>query len=183
MYPCKHTVLQTKTGISLIEILIAISIVGILMSFAQESFVSSIRLCSSVSKREDLIAQLSNFLERFSREARMTRRVIQAEDNLFRFDIDSDGDGSSSGSESNIRYWINDEALRRRQGGSGNPDVALIKDIESLNFDYVLEDGTVITGTVPGAQESDVRVVLITVTAAKDTETLSLASAVFLENM
>ena len=113
----------------------------------------------------------------------MIRRVIQAEDELFRFDIDSDGDGSSRGSESNIRYWIHGNAFRRRQGGGGNPDVSLVDDITSLNFDYILKDGTLITGTVPSDQESNVRVVLVTATAVKDSETLSLTSAVFLENM
>ncbi len=173
---CKRFGRPTEAGFSLLELMIAMTLLGTFVVAVYWPFTVGLRLLDSTDKREDIRQQLANALGRLTREASLASNVRQAKDQQFKFDADLDGNGTT---ENNIDYQVNSGDLERVYGGT---TVTLVGDLTTIDFDYVDLNGASMPTNVVGGDRNDIRVVQITITATKDDETISLASAVFLRN-
>ena len=173
MSACKRTVPGSERGLSLLELLIVMTLLAIFVSAVYESVIVGVRAANAADEREDIRLQLASALDRLTREASVASTVHTATSDEFKFDADVDGDGAT---ETNIRYRVQNGDLERSIGGT---TVTLVTDLTTLSFTYLDLNNNAWTS---GA-ESDIRVVQASLTATKDTETLSVASAAYLRNM
>ncbi len=163
-------------GLTLIELMIALTLAGGFIAVVYETVLVGLRAAHSADDRSNASQQVVNALERLIRESSVASNVDQAQDQRFQFDADIDGNGTT---ESNINYVVQGGDLVRIQGGV---TVTLIRDLSTLDFNYVDLANAAMTTPVSAANRPNVRVVQITVTAVRGTETISLATAVFLRN-
>lgn len=163
--------------------MLALTLLAVFVATVYGTVIVGLRMAGSVDEREDVRQQLANALDRFTREARMARNVDTARDGDFQFDADFNGDGSSRAAdgETNITYCLNNGVFERKQGG--NAALTLAEDIDSVAFDYVDSSGTAHDECTGACNKGDLRVAQVTLTATKDSETLSMTAAVFLDNM
>jgi prepilin-type N-terminal cleavage/methylation domain-containing protein len=166
-----------RGGFTLLELMIAMSLLGIFAGAIHETVIVGLRAVRVSHIREDVRLQAVRALDRLTREAALCANVDQAQDQRFQFDADLDGDGSTEG---NINYRVQNGDLERVQGGTS---VVLVSDLAGLDFDYVDEAGAAMATPVASGSRDDVRVVQITVTAARGTESISVAGAAYLRNM
>lgn len=170
---CRRTARQAEAGLSLLELLIVVSLLGLFMGAVYESVIVGLRVANASNDREDIRLQLAKTLDQFTREASLASNVRTADSDEFKFDADVDGDGTT---ETNIRYRVQNGRLERSVGGT---TVTLITNLTTLSFTYLdLNNNSWTSGT-----EADVRVVETSMTATKNNETLSLAHAAYLRNM
>lgn len=174
---------QTECGFTLLELLVALTLVALLMGGVYEPVFVGLRTVQATDQREDLRTQLARALDRLTREARMTRNVDVADETQFRFDADFTGDGQSQAGagETDIQYRVQNGDFQRSQGT--NAAFTLVPDVSAVAFDYVDVTGTAHDVCGGGCTASTLRVVQVTITAAKNGETVSLAGAAYLENM
>lgn len=177
MSRCRPTAPASERGFSLLELLITISLLGIFMAAVYESVISGLRMANASDEREAIRQQLAHALDLLTREAAIASRVDNAEDQRFQFDADLDGNGTT---ENNVNYNVSSGDLQRTYNGI---TVTLIRDLSSLDFDFVDSGGSTLSTPVGNQPLRDtIRVVQITVTATNDNETISLTSAAYLRN-
>ncbi|MBI4598515.1 MAG: prepilin-type N-terminal cleavage/methylation domain-containing protein [Candidatus Omnitrophica bacterium] len=165
---------QSALGFTLMEVLIVTVLFAIFMGAVYETSIVGLRAANSADEREDLRTQMTRALDQMTREMASSYNVDVAQDQRFQFDArDIDGDGSN---DTNINYVVTSGDLLR---GS----TLLIRDLSSLDFDYVDADGDSMSTPVASGDRDEVRVVQITMTAVKDQETISLTAAAYLRNM
>lgn len=152
------------------------SLLGLFIGAVYESVIVALRVVNAADEREDVRQQLANALDRLTREASLASTVVAAQDQRFQFDADLDGNGVN---ENNINYEVQSGDLQRAYGGT---TVTLVKDLTTLDFDYTDLNGANMTTPVPGANLDNTRVVQVTITATRDNEAISLATAAFLRN-
>ena len=185
----------SERGLSILELMIVLTLFGLFFSALQEPILIGLRSLDSADDREDLRLQLTRTLDRFTREASMARNVDRAQDQRFQFDADWNGDGSSSGStvpeERNINYEVSSGRLLRSDADTvAGQETVLISNLSSLDFNYY-ESGSTSESTSCDSTgscgsnccRSEVRVVVVTATATRGNETISMTSSAFLENM
>ena len=173
--------LSRSEGLSLLELLIVISLLGIFMAAVQESVVYGLRTVNAADEREEIRRQLASALDRLTREARMARNVDNATSTRFQFDADFDGSGSSTGTERNINYEVQSGVLIREH--SGGSVVTIVPKLTSLTYDYRDLNDADMTPPVTGGSRADIRVVQVTMTAVYDQESITVADSVYLTNM
>ncbi len=165
-----------------------VSLLSIFIGAIYETVIVGLRAVNAADEREDVRGQLFSALDRLTRETRMARNVDHATDQQFQFDMDTDGDGASTGAEQNVDYEVIGGVLTR--AANGGSAVTIVRSLTSLDFNY-LKNGSVTEYSTCDATSScssqccrtDVRAVLITASATRDQETISMTSAAFLDNM
>ena len=156
------------------EVMIVVMLFAIFMGAVYETVIVGLKAANSADEREDIRTQMARAMDQMTREMVAAYNVDNAEDQRFQFDArDINGDGSN---DDNINYVVTSGDLLR---GS----LLLVKDLSSLDFDYLDSSGTAMTTPVAGGSRNNVRVVQITMTAVKDQETISLTGAAKLRNM
>ena len=169
---------QPVKGFTLIEMMIVVSLLGIFFGGVYETVIVGLRAVSAADKRENLRRQLTMAMDQLTREIDAAYNVDVAQDQRLQFDArDINGDGSN---DNNINYLVSSGDFQRVFSGD---TITLIPDLASLDFDYIDFNGNTLATPVPVVQEDDVRVVQITMTATRDTETVSLTGAACLRNM
>ena len=164
-------------GFTLLELMLALIVMSLFFGTVYETVIIALRAANAVDEREQIRQQLAHTLELLTREAAVASNVDNAEDQRFQMDGDVDGDGDD---ESNINYRVQDGDLQRVHSGEA---VTLIPDVSALDFDYVDLNGNAMTAPVtPGSSRDNIRVIQIAVTAVRDHETISVASAAYLRN-
>jgi hypothetical protein len=157
--------------------MIVISLLGLFFGAVYESLLIGLRATTAAHRREDVRRQLSRAMDQLTREIAAAYDVDDAEDQRFQFDArDINGDGSD---DTNINYRVASGDLERVEDGV---TVVLIRDLASLDFDYVDDTGATLSTPVSSSDEDDIRIVQITLTAASGAESISLAAA-YLRNM
>ncbi len=168
--------LRERRAFTLIELMIVLVLCGSFVGALYETILVALRAAHNADDRENVRQQLSNALDRIVREGGLASNVDQAQDQRFQFDADLDGDGSN---ENNINYVIQSGDLVRTQGGS---TVTLIQDLTSIDFDYTDLSNAAMATPVAAGLRDNIRVVSVLVTAARNNETITLTTAVFLRN-
>ena len=163
--------------------MIVVSLLGIFFGAVYETLIAGLRTVNAGNDREALRQQLSNALDRLTREASAANNVDRAQDQRFQFDADLDGDGND---EDNINYVVQNGGLDREYSGD---TVTLVKNVSSLDFDYIDQNGASY-GTCDSTSScgsnccrSEVRVVQITITGTRGNESMSVAGAAYLRDM
>ena len=164
-------------GFSLLELMVVLVLLGIFLGTMHETLVVGLRVVHAGDQREDIRQQMANAMALLTREASLASNVDNAEDQRLQFDADLDGDGTT---ENNINYQVNSGDLQRIYNSA---TVTLVRDLTSLDIDYVDSGGANLTTPVSAQATRDtIRVAQITMTATKENETISLTSAVYLRN-
>jgi len=148
--------------------MIVVSLLGLFIAAVYETVITGLRTVNAADDRAYLQQRLSQTLELFAREASVANNVDEARTDEFNFDTPS----------TDLDYEYDSSAGTLSREG----DVILVH-LTAFDFDYVNCLGATHTGTVSGSAEDTLRVVQVTATMARDTETFSMTSSTFLRNM
>lgn len=152
------------------------TLLGIFFGGVYETVIVALRSVSAADTREALRRELVLAMDRLTRELGAAYAVDAAEDQRCQFDArDIDGDGSD---DPNINYHVS-SGLQRTVGAL---TLTLVPDLTALDFDYLDATGATLTTPVGGGSLGAIRVVDITMTAARGTESVSLTAAADLRN-
>ena len=163
---------RASQGFSLLELFIVVSLLGIFIGAVYESVIVGLRSVNAADDREQLRSQVASSLERFLREAALASDVDGADDDEFQFDTPT---------LSNVQYLYSSGTLTR--DAASELQTTILQGITSFDFEYFDTAGTQLSTPVTGSAEDTIRVVQVTVTVTRDTETVSVASAAFLRNL
>jgi type IV pilus assembly protein PilW len=165
----------TQKGFTLIEMLIALAIGSLLLAGIYTFYLSQKKAHAIREQVGEMQQNARAGLELMVREIRMagynpTRAagvgIIAAGPNTIRITMDLNGDGDVADADEDITYSLydsggdGDQDLGRKPAGGTNQPMA--ENIQSLNFEYTLADGS--TTTTP-ATPSQVRMIKATLTA------------------
>ena len=175
--PALRGAVRADRGMSLIELFMVVVLFSIFFGAVYESVIIGLRVANASEEREALRQEISNALDQLTREVSLASNLDNAEDQRVQFDADLDGNGTT---ENNVNYQVSSGAFERAYNGA---TVTLIKNVTALDFDYLDSSGANLATPISSQATRDtVRVVQVTVTATKDNETISMASAAFLHN-
>lgn len=174
--------------------MVSVSLLAVFIGAMYETVLTGLRAVNAGDERERLRMELTNALDRLTREASMARNVDRGRDTRFQFDADYDGDGSSSGSERDVNYNYDAANQALQRDNSGGSTITIASHVTSLDFDYLDSAGAPTYTSCDSTSgcgvagdgtccRSEVRVVLITMTGTNDQETVSVTDAVALRNM
>ena len=173
----RPTAQASERGLSLLELLLVMALLAIFAGVIHESVIVGLRAANAADEREDVRLQVADALDRLTREGSLASNVTQANDQVFKFDADLDGNGTT---ETGITYEVLNGDLVRTLGDT---TVTLIRDLATLDFDYQDLNGANMATPVSSQSERDtIRLAQVVLTGTKDTETLSVAEAVYLRN-
>jgi type IV pilus assembly protein PilW len=179
----QNSISGLEKGFTLVEILVAIAISGVVMAGIYSAYYTQQR---SYEVQEQLVTVQQNlraamyFMEREIRMAGLDplrsagAAIIAADSNDLRFTEDvgdgtgGDPDGAIAVEEENIRYYLEDNKLRRAtiDAGTGDPIVqTLAENMEALDFVYLDTDGGIIPTPVSAANLPNIRSVQIAMVA------------------
>lgn len=177
MSACRRIVPESDRGVSLLELLLVITLLGLFMGAVYETVIVGLRVVNAADERETIRMQLANAMDRLTREASLASSVSSASDQRFQFDADLDGDGAT---ETGINYQLQGSSLNWSYGGS---TVTLVAGVTAIDFAYLDQNGVTMSAPVtPQSERDKIRVVQVSLTATKDTETISIAGAACLRN-
>ena len=177
MLRCRPTDPASERGLTLLELIVVVVLLSIFIGAVYDVVIIGLRTAHASDEREEIRQELSNALDLLTREASLASNLDNAEDQRLQFDADLDGNGTT---ENNINYQVSSGDLQRVYNGV---TVTLVKDLSALDFNYTDSGGANMTTPVTTqALRDTIRVVQVTITATKDNETISLASAAYLRN-
>ena len=156
--------------------ILVIMLMAIFFGTVYEVVIVGLHVATAADQREDVREQLANALERLSREASLASNVDVAEDQQLQFDADITADGTI---DQDIIYRVQNGDLERSYSGI---TTVLARDLASWDFDYTDLNGTTLSTPVTGNNLNWLRVGLITASATRGTETVTLATAVCLRD-
>lgn len=176
MWRCAPTARSANGGLTLIELLIVVTLLSIFFGSIYEVVIAGLRVANASDEREGIRQQLVTALDRLTREVGLASNVDVAEDQRVQFDADLDGNGTV---ESDVTYQVQGGDLQRVYNGV---TVTLVRDLTSLDFDYVDLNQGALTPPLSGCSLDTLRVIQMAMTATNDQETLSVAAGAFLRN-
>jgi len=179
--------MRNQKGFTIVEILVALAIGGIVMAAGYSMYISQQRayqITEDVSALQQNLRAAMFFIERDLRMAgyNPTRAAVYfgftdtslTAPNIFMFTMDDNEDGAVSTGETITYSHENNELKRMVSGGSAQ---TIAYDITGANFSYYKENGA------PPANESEIRVVEVTLTASDGEHTRQLSAMIRCRNM
>lgn len=177
MCPSRRPSPATKTrGLTLLELMIAMSLMGLLLAAVQEAFIHGLRIVEVDDERSEVHSELAWALERWSREVAQAKTFTTAEDSRLVVTVDLNQDST----DETVEFVLSSGRLLRQEAGR---QVVLVRNVQSLAFAYLDLDGTPLSTPVASGSLDDIRVVRVSLTGDVEDETVSLASAVFVRNL
>lgn len=179
MWRCRPIAPRTDTGFTLLELMVVLSLCGLFFGVVYDTVLIGLRAAHAADTREGVRQQLTNAMDRLTREASLAKTVRQATSSLFEFDADLTGDGTV---ETNILYQVQSGNLVRTYGGA---TITLVRNVTSGTLSYFKQDRVAwVSGT---DALTSIRVVQISLTATNAatnwTESLSLTTSTYLRSM
>lgn len=159
---------------SLIELMIAISLLAIFFGGVFQTVVVGLRLTALGDDHSRLQQQLAATLDRLTREVMVAEDVDAAEDDRFQFDTPA---------VNNVEYDYDSAAGTLTRDDPASAPVVVLRNITSLDFNYVDSAGSTLTTPVGESSEDTIRVAQVTVTLTKASTTLSMTSAAYIRNL
>ncbi|MDB9823333.1 prepilin-type N-terminal cleavage/methylation domain-containing protein [Deltaproteobacteria bacterium] len=179
--------MRNKKGFTIVEILVALAIGGIVMGAAYSMYISqqrSYQITEDVSALQQNLRSAMYFLERDLRMAGYNPTkasnyfgftdLTLTSPELFRFTMDSETEDGVLGAGETITYSFQDNTLRRDTGGG--PQI-IADNITDVSFDFFKQNGD------PPANGSEVRRVEVALTASEGEHTRDLSAMVRCRNM
>lgn len=167
---------RRRSGFTMIELVIVISIVGIIAGLFVRYLGEGIRMYESVDARKELTMEVRQALIRTVREIRQVRSaadVVAADANNFSF------------------YGVNDSLFALSYSGTPGDDLTLQRGtasatiaagVDSLAFAYTKNDGTP-AAPLLSPSNTDIYRVSVFLRLAGQGETVAVASGTFLRNV
>lgn len=157
---------NSNRGFTLIELVITMTIIGIIAYVAAQAITAGTRTYFSTDYRKEALDQARVAMERMTREVRTLR------------------DSSSVITSSSTRFNFTDSGGNNIDFNYANPNITrngntLATGISAMTFAYVRNDGTVDAVFSP----ANTRMIRITITATVSGENLQLESGAFLRNL
>lgn len=163
---------RAQRGLSLIEIMVVISMMGMFFGGVYETVLAGLRTMSAADDREEIRLRLTSALDRFTREAGTASNLDTAQAAQFQFDTPS---------VNNVVYAYTGSTgiLTRDDAGAGSPLVTILRNLTEFDFEYLD-----CLGAVYGSGNIDtIRIVRASATVTRGGETVSVWSAAHLRNM
>lgn len=172
--------MKDRKGITLIELIMVIMIVGILTSVSSMYIKETIDLWRFLSFRSELVSVGRMALARMTREIRQVRddlSVYIAEGSRFQFDDVNGNNITYSRADASCNYDINGGYLCRNNN-------ILTSGVNSLTFTYYNESNQDITAQPPlvSPEQTDIYRIELTLQIQSGTQTKTLKSQVFPRN-
>jgi type II secretory pathway pseudopilin PulG len=165
---------RAARGFSLVELFIVLSLGGVFFVAVGETVLTGLRAARAAYEREDLRMQAAAVLERFTREAALADDVDRARDDRFQFDTPD---------VNNVDYeYDSDDGIVTRDDGDLDEQTVL-RYVTAWDLDYEDDTGAALSTPVADSDEDDIRVVRVSLTLSRGTETVTLAGAVYLRNL
>ena len=174
MWSSRHTAPRSDAGFTLLELFITISLLSLFIGAVYEAMIVGLRSVNASDDRETIRQQLTAALDQLTREAEVADDVDEATSIEFQVDTPS---------ASNAEYVYDSTAGTLTRDDTASAPQVTLRNLTALDFDYIDCGGTSHTGSVAEASEDTLRVMQVTATVARDTETLSMTAASFLHNM
>jgi len=124
--------LNKSSGFTMIELVVAIVIVGVIASLLVIYIMGSTEAFSRVQSRKSLIIDATTSLNKFTRESALTHSILTASGTNFRFTTTLD-------TNLVVDYEINNDDTFTRQLGGGNKEL-LARDIDFNNSFFMYFD-------------------------------------------
>ena len=171
-------VLTSAHGFTLLELFIVITLVALFLGAVYETVIVGLRTVNAADDRETIRSQLTSALDRFVRDASVANNVDLGQDAQFQCDTPS---------VNNVNYQYSNGVLTRQDASSSQ--ITILSNLTAFDFDYIDVNGTSYAScdntSSCGSRccRSNARVVEVSATVTKDTETITVATAAFLRNM
>jgi prepilin-type N-terminal cleavage/methylation domain-containing protein len=166
--------LARRSGFSIIELFVVLSLLAIFMSAVHESVIVGLRTVSSADQRETIRQQLASTFERFIRDASTADDVDDAATNDFQFDTLT---------ATNVQYLYDSGAGTLSRDDNATSQQILLRNLTSFDFNYFDTSGTQLSEPVASSAEDTIRVVEVTATVTLSNETITVSDAAFLRNL
>ena len=162
------------SGFTLLELLLAMGLLGVVAAVAYDAVIVGLRATSAAAQREELRQQLAAALDRMARDMAVASDVDEAQDGRFQFDTPAVNDVD-------YVYDGTDQELSRDDAAGAPRDI--LRYVTAFDFNYFDSSGTQLSTPVSGSAEDTIRVVQIIATMNRGTETITVATAVYLRNL
>lgn len=159
---------------SLIELMIAMTLLMLFFGGVFETVIAGLRLTKLGDDHSQLQQQLAASLDRLTRDIMVAEDVDAAEDDRFQFDTPS---------VNNVDYDYDSAAGTLTRDDASSAAVVVLRQISALDFNYVDSGGSALATPVGESSEDTIRVAQISVTLTKGSTSLSMTSAAYLRNM
>jgi prepilin-type N-terminal cleavage/methylation domain-containing protein len=158
-----------RSGMTLLEVLLVVILFGMFAGAVYEVAIVGLRVADAATDRDDVRLQVAKALDLLTREAAAAYNVDNSTSTRFQFDarVEDDDDDGDAENFTNINWRVNNGDLERVQGGT---TWTVIPDLTSATFSYLDSAGASTTTA------NNVRVMQITVTAARGGESITMAS-------
>lgn len=161
---------RAQHGLSLIEVMVVISMLGIFLGAVYETVIAGLRTMSAVDDREEIRLRLTSALDRLTREASTASNLDVAQTAQVQFDTPS---------VNNVVYTYTSGTGILTRDDASSPLVTILRNLTAFNFEYLN-----CLGAVYGSGNIDtIRVVRASATVTQGSETVSVWSAAYLRNM
>lgn len=175
--------LETRKGVTLIELIMAITIVGILTTVSSLYIKETIDLWRFLSFRSEAVAQGRTALIRMDREIRQVKdsaSIALADLSRLRFtSLDLSGDGN----DDTVEFYRDAATNELRRIFNSNPAQgdALASGIANLAFTYYNSSGAALS--IPVADTTQIYRIAVEINIASGTQTKTLQTQVYPRNL
>ena len=163
---------HSKCGFSVLELMLALSMMGLFFGAIYETVLAGLRTVSAADDREEVRLRLTSAVDRLTREASVASNIDTAQAARFQFDTPS---------VNNIVYTYTSGTgiLTRDDASAGSPLVTILRNLTDFDFEYLTCLGTpYVSGNI-----DIIRVAQVSATVTQGSETVSVSSAAYLRNM
>lgn len=167
-----------KKGITLIELIIAVTLFSILGSVVLWVFVVGLRSWDSGRNRADIRQSVNMALERMTRELSQASEITTAKAGNITFQADLDQNGTAE----TITFDVtNADNLERTESGV---DILMVSNVQDFTLGYYLEsdNDTLLSAVNSPATRDTIRVVVISITVNEGDETLTFSTSAYTRN-
>jgi len=170
---------KNKKGVTIIELIMTIVIVGVLVGGSAMYIKEIIGLWRFLSFRSEAVSQARGALVRISREVRQANFINTAQSSRLNFDAADLGADDADTADDAVEFYLNNSNELRRVFNNDNSGqgYVLASGVSGLVFVYY-DAGKAVT-----AQSDEIKMISITLTVSAGTQSKTLRTLVYPRNL